>query len=1156
MATAAAVWVDVLPSMRGFGQALQRGVSGSATTAGSTAGKSFGDTFNRSTKAGVERASSGVTATMSKGGDDAGRTFGRKFSDAAGAPIKKLAVTAGAAFAGVAVGQFFKDAVGGASDLNETTSKIQQIFGDSAGAVQAFAADASSALGQTRQQALDANATFGIFGKSAGLAGKDLTDFTGNLTTLATDLASFNNTSPEDAINAIGSALRGEAEPMRAYGVLLDDASMRQQALKMGLISTTKDALTPQQKVLSAQALILAKTTDAQGDFARTSGGLANQQRILAAKFAEAKVAIGGVFLPALTSVANFATQKMLPALGRVRAYIVDRLIPSFNIGEKVRAGLAGISFAGIVEKFRAGAAEGAGGVVNSIIDTVKNADFGGLGRTVGAGIVTALEAVVSGTLNLTKVLGDAIASVAWGDLALALGKQVPTMLLGLVTGILNFDVGSIFRFVADNWFEVLMGAITIAFLPAKVVALLGRIPIVGPLIKWLITAFQKVAQPVFRFVGRLVSGIAKGFMDGFRLLFPKVGGSFLANLRNLPTYIGVVALEALDKAKGFVLGLLRPFGGTALADAARGMVGRAILAVALGLQRAIAFLRGPISGLIDNIVGPVRAVGETLGKILGGAFSFIGKALSVLWNSFLRPIFGMFVALLKTVGSVIGWFWTNAIRPAFAAIGQIIQFFWTRSVKPALTAAGAMFRWLWQNGVRPAFEGIGRVIGFVWNNGIKPTFERLKSAVKTVGDAFALARDAIGRAWDGIREKARKPVNLVIGIFNNGIVRMWNEVVKKFGGTELGNIPMLAKGGRANPGWAIVGEQGPELVNFSNPGRVYTAEQTTAMLGGFGGPLDNIRRALAATKVVAGAAAGAAANKASNTVAAAKVAAKVGVPDAIDSALSFLGPRLGEVRQQIERIGSTEFARPLRGMATQAVERLLAKAKASAAVMLASATAPTAEVLRMLGNTLGGTQFPMRGGFSVGMPPDWRGGYKNHKGADYPAPIGNPIFAPFTGMLVQRAMAGSYGMHSNLYGPGGIRAILAHQSRFARGSGLVRAGELIGFVGSSGNSTGAHLHYEIRRGGGGYIDPRAMHGGQYDSGGMLQPGYNLTYNGTGGPEPVLTRQQWATMRAAADGRNIQVYVEVDGGQLDARVVRVVEGRDVALTNSLAYGQV
>lgn len=191
-----------------------------------------------------------------------------------------------------------------ASDLGETQSKVAQIFGkESVGALDSFADAAARNLGQSKQQALDAAATFGIIGKSAGKSGEDLVEFSTEMTALAGDLASFNNSTPEEAIEAIGSAMRGEAEPIRKYGVLLDDATLRNEALQLGLIKSVKEGLTPQQKALAAQAAILKQTKDAQGDFARTSDGLANKNRILKAEFANLTTEIGTKALPAMLAV-------------------------------------------------------------------------------------------------------------------------------------------------------------------------------------------------------------------------------------------------------------------------------------------------------------------------------------------------------------------------------------------------------------------------------------------------------------------------------------------------------------------------------------------------------------------------------------------------------------------------------------------------------------------------------------------------------------------------------------------------------------------------------------------------------------------------------------------------------------------------------------
>lgn len=238
----------------------------------------------------------------------------------------KVAMAAVAGAGAALVGSSIK----AASDLSETQSKVQTLFGASAGSVEDFAATAARSLGQSKQSALDAASTFAVFGKGAGLSGQELVGFSTKMTSLSSDLASFSNTSPEEAIEAIGAALRGESEPIRKYGVLLDDATLRNRAMAMGLTATTKEALTPQQKALAAQAEILAQTTTQQGDFARTSGGLANQQRILAAEFANTKTELGMALLPIVLKAASALSDMvkwgkanqdwLVPAIGIVAA--------------------------------------------------------------------------------------------------------------------------------------------------------------------------------------------------------------------------------------------------------------------------------------------------------------------------------------------------------------------------------------------------------------------------------------------------------------------------------------------------------------------------------------------------------------------------------------------------------------------------------------------------------------------------------------------------------------------------------------------------------------------------------------------------------------------------------------------------------------------
>lgn len=238
-------------------------------------------------------------------GAEAGGIMGKKTGAGMLGGLKGT-LTAGAVLAaGAAVFDFLKDSTAAASNFAEQSAAVSQVFGKATGDIIKFAEGGATALGQSKTQVMEAAKQFGIYGQAAGLAGQANADFSTEMVQLATDLASFNNTSVDQAIQAIGSGLRGEAEPLRQYGVLLDDATLRSEALSMGLIATTKDALTPQQKVLAAHAAILKQTSTQQGDFSRTSDGLANSQRILTAEFENMKIAVGTPLLGALAKLAK-----------------------------------------------------------------------------------------------------------------------------------------------------------------------------------------------------------------------------------------------------------------------------------------------------------------------------------------------------------------------------------------------------------------------------------------------------------------------------------------------------------------------------------------------------------------------------------------------------------------------------------------------------------------------------------------------------------------------------------------------------------------------------------------------------------------------------------------------------------------------------------
>ena len=295
-----------------------------------------------------------ITSTF----DDSGLNKAQKALAGLGGPAGKLgnilkaSVVPGLVAAAGSVLVFTKGlmpAIQAASDLQENTSKIEVIFGDAGRAVTDFAKTAARDIGQSQNQVLAAAGTFGTFGKAAGLAGDQLATFTNDFITLSADLASFNNATPDEAINAIGAALRGEAEPLRRFGVLLNDATLKSAALELGIYSGS-GALTAQQKILAAQKVIYEQTGDAQGDFERTSDGLANQQRILSAQFENVKTKIGELLIPAFSALVKFLNDEVLPA--------VDRVITAFGeqgLGAGLRQAVAetGSAGEGLVKAFK-----------------------------------------------------------------------------------------------------------------------------------------------------------------------------------------------------------------------------------------------------------------------------------------------------------------------------------------------------------------------------------------------------------------------------------------------------------------------------------------------------------------------------------------------------------------------------------------------------------------------------------------------------------------------------------------------------------------------------------------------------------------------------------------------------------------------------------
>jgi polyhydroxyalkanoate synthesis regulator phasin len=193
-----------------------------------------------------------------------------------------------------------------ASDLGEVVSKSAEVFGSASGEVEDFA-DSAAKIGLSKRAALEAASGFGNLFDQLGLASGRSADMSVKLTGLASDLASFNNADITEVIEAQTAAFRGEYDGLQRFIPTLNAASVQQRAMA----DTGKDnaaALTEAEKAAATYTLMIDGAGKAAGDFERTSGSAANQQRQLSASFENMKATLGEGALPVMRTGLSVAT--------------------------------------------------------------------------------------------------------------------------------------------------------------------------------------------------------------------------------------------------------------------------------------------------------------------------------------------------------------------------------------------------------------------------------------------------------------------------------------------------------------------------------------------------------------------------------------------------------------------------------------------------------------------------------------------------------------------------------------------------------------------------------------------------------------------------------------------------------------------------------
>ncbi len=548
--------------------------------------------------------------------------------DTFGASLRKLAGVVGLAFGTAALINFGKESIKLASDIEEVQNVIDVTFGRGAAQIEEFAKTAAEAFGLSELSAKQYTGTMGAMLKSSGIVTSAAQEMSIALAGLSGDMASFYNLNTDEAFEKIRSGISGETEPLKQLGINMSVANLEAYALTQG-ITKSYNAMSQAEQVLLRYNYLLSVTTDAQGDFARTSGSFANQIRILQLNFDQLRIALGNVLIP--------IAQAVLPGINA----IISALTKLANVFAKVTALLFGKSTqvnASTGVESSAGAAadatdklaestEGMGAASKKAEKDMKGVQAGFDDLNILAGkAASSMEDAADGVGDLGGVGDIDTSGEIWGDMEInpelsaeiyALTKKLKDMIpliAGIGSGLLAWKIAK--HLIPDlGILQGLLGGLMVA---AGITLLVDSIKdiIFGEGLTW-----QNILKGA---AGGALAGAGLGFMLAKKLGLTwaqgMLGGAVIGlGIALLIESIADIIVRGLNIGNG----LLGAIGG-AIAGAAAGFLymggpGGAILGATIGVGVALV-----IESLADIAVSGLNLVNGIVG-LLGGALAGAG---------------------------------------------------------------------------------------------------------------------------------------------------------------------------------------------------------------------------------------------------------------------------------------------------------------------------------------------------------------------------------------------------------------------------------------------------------------------------------------------------------------------------------------------------
>ncbi|PWV97435.1 phage-related protein [Paenibacillus cellulosilyticus] len=760
-----------------------------------------------------------------------------------GGAFKRLGALAGAAFAVDKIVSFGREAINLASDLNEVQNVVDVTFGNMAADINAWSKEALTGFGLSELSAKRYASTLGAMMKSSGLAGSQMEQMSKKLTELSADMASFYNLSNDDAFEKIRSGIAGETEPLMALGINMNVANMEAYALSQGITKSWQSMSQAEQTLLRYNYLLNA-SKDAQGDFARTSNGWANQTRLLNEQWKIFQGTMGQGFINVLTPVIGWIN-KLIRYLQVGAEY--------FKAFTEVIFGSAGQTSSQVTatSDAAAGAVSGMGDASTDAANDVKKASKtikGALGgfdqlNTISQGTADAMDDVAAGA-----ALAGTSAGVDLGSL----GSLTPDIELdpvkAKVQGFVN-NVKGMFGGL-DGSFKGIGQTIVSTFGPsltqawAQIEPQLGNwkaafgktftdiVALGAPLKNWFTTGVVPLWQKEITVLGTIVAGL----LDSMLNVFTGLETAAMPVLTWFVTDGLPILSEFLSGAMDIYLSL---FDGVKLIfdDLWSGAVEPGLLL---------------FSDRIVDTLNIVKDFWYSWGdKILSGvknALDGIKGLWSNLWDKFLQPF-------ISNMLENMSWLWEKHLKGLYQEIATFVGKLTTAALDIFNKFIVPVTNYL-IDVLGPTFSNIFSLIGDVIGSVLGVIIDVAAGIIKSLGGIVDFIAGVFTgdwkRAWNGIQSFNEGIADSIVGVFKgavnliidafNFMIRQLNTVsidmpdwVPGIGGQSFGinipTIPKLAKGGLAyGPTLAMVGDNKGASVD---PEVVSPLSKLQEMLGG-----------------------------------------------------------------------------------------------------------------------------------------------------------------------------------------------------------------------------------------------------------------------------------------------------------------------------------